>query len=1102
MVIAFAGVMLFAAALTGASSSSQPSQVARPLAPDQPVERPLASGEAHVYLIDLQAGQYLRVGVTQRGVNISLKLFGPEQQQLAQVNNENNVKGVETITLVAELRGSYRLEVLPLKQGPVRGQYLIKIEELRASTPEDRESVKAERASAEGALLEQMETAESKRKAIERYLEASRLYQSLGKRGEAAATLNTIGTVYRQLGEFDKALETYREALQISRAASDRRLEGATLNNMGLAHMQRGEYRKASESYDQAISLRRSVGDRAGEIITLQSISALHRTLGEYQNALKTNEEALRLSRMTGESEEIASSLNSLGMTLNSLEEYEKALEVFKEALQLYQRTGNLLGEATTLSGVGFTYNMLGEYGKALEAWQKSGGLLRVTESRRYEAYLLLFTALIHRKLGEYQKALDCLEQTLQIGRALGDYQMQAFALSNIGIVHVQRSEYQKAVDCFRQLIPLASFIPRNRRGQAALFSYAGIANGHLGRYVTAQYLFNRALQLSRSLGDHYWEVCALYGLALVERNRGNLKDARVQIEAALEIVESMRVKVTDSDLRSTYFGSTQDYYHFYIDLLMSMERGQPSEQHAGAALFASERSRARSLLEGLIEARAEIRQGVDPALLERERMLQQRLNAKATDLTLLLSENHASEQTDAAENEVGALITSYKEVRAQIRATSPHYAALTQPVPLSLKEIQQEVLDDETLLLEYSLGEERSFLWAVTVGSITSFELPGRKEIESAARQVYQLLTVSHTRQAKREAELAAAGLGQMLLGPVADQLEKRRLLIVADGSLQYIPFGALTKPQSGKAEKRESGGESGGQPIGNPQSFTPLIADHEIVSLPSASVLAVLRRELSSRKPASGLVAVLADPVLSSDDLRVREARFKMEKGTGALITSADDQRTTANSLTRSAKEAGVMSLERLIFTRREAEAILTLAHEGKTLKALDFDANRALAMSPELANYRIVHFATHGLINSQHPELSGLVLSLVDKQGRRQDGFLRAHDLYNLKLEADLVVLSACQTALGKQIKGEGLVGLVRGFMYAGAPRVVASLWDVKDEATAELMKRFYYKMLVEGMRPAAALRAAQVSMWKEPRWQAPYYWAGFMIQGEWK
>src|SRR5262249_8750732 len=180
----------------------------------------------------------------------------------------------------------------------------------------------------------------------------------------------------------------------------------------------------------------------------------------------------------------------------------------------------------------------------------------------------------------------------------------------------------------------------------------------------------------------------------------------------------------------------------------------------------------------------------------------------------------------------------------------------------------------------------------------------------------------------------------------------------------------------------------------------------------------------------------------------------------------------------------------------------AILTLAHEGKTLKALDFDANRALAMSPELANYRIVHFATHGLINSQHPELSGLVLSLVDKQGRHQDGFLRAHDLYNLKLEADLVVLSACQTALGKQIKGEGLVGLVRGFMYAGTPRVVASLWDVKDEATAELMKRFYHKMLVEGMRPAAALRAAQVSMWKEPRWQAPYYWAGFMIQGEWK
>ena len=187
---------------------------------------------------------------------------------------------------------------------------------------------------------------------------------------------------------------------------------------------------------------------------------------------------------------------------------------------------------------------------------------------------------------------------------------------------------------------------------------------------------------------------------------------------------------------------------------------------------------------------------------------------------------------------------------------------------------------------------------------------------------------------------------------------------------------------------------------------------------------------------------------------------------------------------------------------YTREEAGAIIAFAQEAQRLEALDFDASRARALSPDIGDYRIVHFATHGLLNSRHPELSGVVLSLVDEHGALQDGFLRLDDIYNMKLGADLVVLSACRTALGKDVKGEGLVGLTRGFMYAGAPRVVASLWDVKDAATAELMKRFYRGMLKEGLRPAAALRAAQISMSQDKRWEAPYYWAGFVLQGEWK
>ena len=276
------------------------------------------------------------------------------------------------------------------------------------------------------------------------------------------------------------------------------------------------------------------------------------------------------------------------------------------------------------------------------------------------------------------------------------------------------------------------------------------------------------------------------------------------------------------------------------------------------------------------------------------------------------------------------------------------------------------------------------------------------------------------------------------------------------------------------------------------NPHSAlrTPLIAEHEIVHLPSASTLAVLRRELAGRKPAAKTVAVLADPVFSADDARVKTSA---KTQTGESAPSPD--------LTRAINDVRG-ELRRLLLTRDEAEAILSVTPRSDGFWALDFRANRATVTGDELSRYRTVHFATHGLLNSEHPQLSGIVLSLVDERGQPQDGFLRLHEIFNLRLPAELVVLSACQTGLGKEVKGEGLVGLTRGFMYAGAARVVASLWRVDDAATAELMKRFYRRMLKDGMRPAAALRAAQVEMWRRPQWRSPFYWGGFVLQGEWK
>jgi CHAT domain-containing protein len=516
----------------------------------------------------------------------------------------------------------------------------------------------------------------------------------------------------------------------------------------------------------------------------------------------------------------------------------------------------------------------------------------------------------------------------------------------------------------------------------------------------------------------------------------------------------------------------------------------RPGEGFGAAALLASEKGRARSLLELLAESGTEIRRGVDVAVLDRERELQRLISAKAEQQTRLLNGKHTDAEAVASEKEVNALTTELDQVQSRIREASPSYAALTQPVPLDVNEIQTKVVDDDTVLLEYALGAEKSFLWAVTPTSVDMFDLPPRAEIESAAKRVYELLTARNQKSANetpaaRAARVrhadeafigAAAKVSSMLLGPAAARIGNKRLLIVGEGVLQYLPFAALPEPVA-------EGAGATNQP--------PLIAKHEIITVPSASVVAVLRRETAGRKPAAKTLAVLADPVFSLDDARVVQQKNK---------TSTAAKQSPPDAV-RSAADLGLQDFVRLRFSRNEAEEIARMAPAESTLKALDFDASRDTVLKEDLGQYRILHFATHSLLNNEHPELSGVVLSLVDRSGRPQNGFLRLYDIYNLRLGSDLVVLSACQTALGGEIKGEGLIGLTRGFLYAGAPRVVATLWAIDDRTTAEIMKRFYEGMLARGERPAAALRAAQVATWKTRGWEAPYYWASFTLQGEW-
>jgi tetratricopeptide (TPR) repeat protein len=1105
----------------GVKEMAQGDGQARPLEAGRPIERELSGGRSHSYEITMAAGQYLQLVVDQRGIDVVVAFFAPDGEKRSEVDSPNGSAGPETVSAIAEAAGTYKIEVRSLEKAAEAGRYEVKIEELRVATAEDKYRVEA------WAVFQQAKQLgdgplEAKRRSIERYREALELFRKAGARKLEVETLNETARVYYILGERQQALEKYDEALSVSRAVGDREWEAKTLTGIGALYEKLGEMRKSLENHNQALLIAQAAGDRKGEVTILVNIGNVHLLSGESQNALEKFNQALPISRIVGDREVEANTLNSLGGVYLSVGELQKALDRFNEALPIIRGVGNTYGEAVTLSNIGVTYWSLGEFQKALDKHNEALLIKRAMGDRGSEAVTLNNIGAVYWSLGEMQKALEKYNEVLLLSRAVGNRRAEAATLNNISKVYNSLGETQKALEKLNEALPIGRAIGE-RITEASTLLNMGMAYRLSGETQKALEKYNEALLTFRAIGQRLGEAATLLGIVRVEQKRGNLIQARQLIEQAIDIIESQRAGLGSQELRATYLASSQEFYQSHIDILMQMHQQDPTATLDAAALTVSERARARSLLELLTEARIDIRQGVDSSLLKRERSLQQRLTAQAAAQVKLLNRKHTPAQAEAIAKEIASIIAEYEEVAAQIRTSSPKYAALTQPQPLNLSEIQQQVLDPDTLLLEYSLGENASYLFVVSQTSITTHQLPKRGEIEAATRRVRELLTAPHPKPGDSSAAFQArikkaradywpqaAALSQMLLGPAASQLGNKRLLIVADGVLQYLSFGALPVPErlSEGARGRldddtlfrpvpvPSTGREPAPSSRPPIAPTPLIVEHEIVHLPSASTLAVLRRELAGRQPAPKAVAVLADPVFSADDARVKLAASARN---GRI--SKEEPKERPADLTRALTDVRG-ELSRLLMTRDEAQTILSLTPANSQLEALDFRASRATSTSDELSQYRIVHFATHGLLNSEHPKLSGLVLSLVDERGEPQDGFLQLHEVFNLRLPAELVVLSACQTGLGKELKGEGLVGLTRGFMYAGAARVMASLWKVDDTATAELMKRFYRGMLKEGKKPAAALRAAQIEMWKRPPWQSPYYWGAFVLQGEWK
>jgi CHAT domain-containing protein/Flp pilus assembly protein TadD len=978
------------------------------------VERELA-GQDDIYEIDLTAGQFLFASFDQRGVDIVVDVFGPDAGQLLRADRPYDAVGAEKVYLVAETSGRYRLKVKGFDPAS-RGRYLARVEALRPATSADRRRAAAEK------LVSEVRRPPGPGfwEAVAKLEKALRLFTEIGARDRQAESLYWLGKQYLKTRDYHEALGLFQDANALYRQLQDHRFIAVTYNEIGWAYAGMGDFDRARPAYRRAMAHWLMLPLADGHARTLENLGELDALQG------KTTE----------------------------------ALRFYREAAGLWHRRGlraERKKEANALTHLAWVYRSVGGWHQALAVLGPALDLCRDADGWQQRAEVLEEFGKIYLDADEPGRALPYLERAFRLETGSGDGETLADIFSNLGFCYQELHEYGRSL-----LISAAAIKAFHQMGkrQAEAIAWLNLGSAYVGlqQPQRAGGPFGKAMRLAHDSGIRSMEAAALLGAGIAARDRGRLGEALADGEAALKMVEALRGGTSRPDLRALVLALDENHYGFLIEVLMAMHAEQPGRGFDLRALRYSEQERARNLLDDLVARETPSRgSSVEPALLAERQRLAKRI--VAADRRLRAPGNLGGPPAASAA-EVEDLFERLRDVSDRISQAAAPAQALPPAgsLPRSIVEIPRGLLDDKTMLLEYYLGAAKSYLWAVTPDAVASFELPGTEQLDPLLVSTHELL--SHSWQADKQEAAAsqALRLSRILLGQVAGRLGERRLLIVANGGLQTIPFAALPDPTNG-AE--------------------PLMLRHEIVYAPSLAVLAELRAGEQERSRPEGQIAILADPVFGPRDERAAKLHLP-----DAML----DQQ--------------LAKMPRLPYSKTEAETIAALVGRQDVLEALGFDANVDLVTSGRLARYRVLHFATHGTLSTGPAELSALALSQIDRDGHPHEGFLRALDIANLELPADLVVLSACETAMGKQLAGEGLVGLPRAFMSAGARRVLVSLWNVGDRSTAALMDHFYRALLNQKLQPAAALRAAQRAMWQEAQWRAPSYWGGFVLQGDWR
>lgn len=957
---------------------------------------------------------------------------------------------------------------------------------------------------------------EQREEALKELEEALRLFQSVGESMEAARVLNRMGHLHLVLHRSHDAIDDHLKALALLKDEQSLDAEVDNLNGLAAAYLLIGDKEKAAEVIQKALMLSEQAGYAAGQAQALLMLSE-QQNFDNHALALETAQKALKLWEILGDKAGLVRSYFQVGTCYLAQSMLAEATQSFQRSLDLSHELNSAPDQAEALISLGFIEHRKGEWQNAISYFTQAQGLLdekaepyKMGQIAASLAEAFNETGLPENGIIQYQRALDYFRQT-------DDPTTVAYATWGLGCTYYLLKNYTEALTYLRQslvdvkpdslyaassyeylgrvyiatgedaaaLLSLQSALTIykrtvNPKETGRVLALIGQIHEQQGKVEQARQYYKDALSIFNRLSDSVNEATVYYALGKLELKSKNYDAAQDYLRQSVDATENIRRVSASSDLTTAFSATVHERYESYIECLMRKHEAQPEKGFDIQAFEMSELARARSLTELLHATQTNLAPGLDPQLAGQEKSLRQSLRVKENEKVALLGREYRREELAAIEAEIASLENQYKQVIETIRVRYPVYEQITRPVAWDLQHIQEQVVaDDQTVLLEYSLGAETSYVWAITRHDMRSYSLPAQASITEAAQKVYELLSSPPLAETDSKLNQAAQELSRMILSPVATELNKSRLIVVADGALNYIPFQFLPSPSAN--------GEQ-------------MVAGYEVVNTPSASILGQLQQETALRQTPPKILAAFGDPVFAASyaqrtDANVGDQVASMQKSETQLWQQA------VRDIELKGDGFDPLLIRPLFYAKQELANLRDIAGED-TFIATGFDATNEKLKSTDLTQYAILHFATHGILDPQRPENSGLFLSMVNREGQAQNGFVGLRDIYGLHTPVDLVVLSACRTGLGKDVRGEGLIGLTRGFMYAGASSVVASLWKVDDEATAELMKHFYENMLQRRMTPAEALRAAQNRIRQQRQWRSPYYWAAFTLQGNYR